>query len=142
MNIKPTHSQFKCPVKSSNKAAAYDLYMPESGTIYKDDPTGKFIGLGFQAAVPEGHVALLLPRSGKGAKEGVSLNNTVGVIDPDYRGEWIACLRNRNEKPFTWEAGERLIQMLIVKTEEVNLMVVDDLDETERGEGGFGSTGH
>lgn len=141
MNIKPMHKAFKTPVKSSSKAGAYDLFMPERGACYYGEPSGVMVGLGFSAVVPDNHVALLLPRSGKGAKGGISLNNTVGVIDPDYRGEWMACLRCRNEQPFTWEAEDRVIQMLIVKTEEVEFHLVDDLDETERGSNGFGSTG-
>jgi len=99
------------------------------------------VGLGFAAAVPEGHVALLLPRSGAGAKKGVSLNNTVGVIDPDYRGEWKACLRVKNKAPLKWEAGEKLLQAVIVPVARVELNQVEDLDETVRGDGGFGSTG-
>ena len=141
MNIKPVHDNFKMPVKASNGAAAYDLYMPEGGTLFGSNPIGVFAGLGFKAAVPQGHVALLLPRSGKGAKNGLSLNNTVGVIDPDYRGEWMVCLRNRNERRFDWEADDRIVQMIVVKTEELDLVMVDDLDATNRGFGGFGSTG-
>jgi dUTP pyrophosphatase len=141
MNIVPMHKDFKLPTKSSTKAGAYDLYMPDGGKLYNQAPNGMMCGLGFAAAVPDGHVALLLPRSGKGAKDGLSLNNTAGVIDPDYTGEWVVYLRNRNMRPFTWEAGERLIQMLIVKTEEVDFNIVDSLNPTERGQGGFGSTG-
>lgn len=140
MNIEPISNSFRAPVKSSTKAGAYDLFMPESGYLYPNSGEGTFFGLGFKAEVAEGYVAFLLPRSGKGAKNGLSLNNTVGVIDPDYRGEWMACLRNRNDTPFSWEAGERLIQMLVIKTEEVDFNIVDSLDETDRGEGGFGST--
>lgn len=140
MNIQPLDPYFKTPVKSSDKAGAYDLFMPIGGTIWPHSDNGEFINLGFAAQVPDGHVALLLPRSGKGAKNGLSLNNTVGVIDPDYRGEWMVCLRNRNAEPFSWECGDRLIQMLIIKTEEVDFNIVDSLDETERGKGGFGST--
>jgi len=141
MNIKPLHVGFKCPVKASQSAGAYDLYMPEDGHINISDPEGTMVELGFAAAVPEGYVALLLPRSGKGAKDGVSLNNTVGVIDADYRGEWRACLRLRNERPFTWVAGDRVLQMLIVPAAQVDLMVVEELYDTDRGHGGFGSTG-
>ena len=140
MNIQPLVPNFKAPVKSSNLAGAYDLFMPEAGIINPHADFGEFVGLGFAAHVPDGHVALLLPRSGKGAKYGLSLNNTVGVIDPDYRGEWIACLRNRNSQPFTWNIDDRLIQMLIIKIEQVEFNIVDSLDETERNTGGFGST--
>ena len=99
------------------------------------------VPLGFAAEVPVGHVALLLPRSGVGAKKGLSLNNTVGVIDADYRGEWMACLRIRNGLPLHWLAGERLLQFVIVPVNTPELQVVKSLDDTERGEGGFGHTG-
>lgn len=141
MQIKALHPNFKMPVKSTSGSGAFDLFMPEAGTIESRDGEGYFARLGFAAAVPEGHVALILPRSGKGAKDGVSLNNTVGVIDSDYRGEWIACLRLRNTGLLNWEAGERLLQVLIVPVSSPELIQVDELSDTERGAGGFGSTG-
>lgn len=99
------------------------------------------VKLGFAAKIPEGHVGLLLPRSGVGAKQGLSLNNTCGVIDADYRGEWMACLRVQNNKPVEWEAGDRLVQVLIVPVRTPTLHIVEDLDATSRGEGGFGHSG-
>lgn len=141
MNIKPLHANFQQPTKGTDGAGAYDLYMPEEGCVYKDEPEGVMVGLGFSAAVPKGHVALLLPRSGAGAKFGVALNNTAGVIDSDYRGEWMVSIRLHNEKPFKWNAGDRLIQMLIVPVADVSLNLVDELDDTSRGAGGFGSSG-
>lgn len=141
MNIKPLHPNFKCPVYSSDNAGGMDLFMPTRGSANKQDARATEVGLGFAAAVPEGHVALLLPRSGAGAKKGVSLNNTVGVIDADYRGEWKAYIRNRNLAPLKWDAGDRLLQAVIVKAEQVSLDIVDELDDTARGEGGIGSTG-
>lgn len=142
MLIKALHENFKMPVKSSEEAGAFDLFMPTGGYIKAGAMGGAFFGLGFAAAVPTGHVALILPRSGKGAKNGLSLNNTVGVIDADYRGEWIACLRNRNSEDFSWEAGDRLLQCLIVPVNTVeNFIQVDELPDTARAAGGFGSTG-
>jgi dUTP pyrophosphatase len=114
------------------------LYMPEAGIA---SGVSQVFGLGFAAAIPEGFVALLLPRSGTGAKFGLELNNTCGVIDSDYRGEWKAALRTKDGRPFRWEADDRLLQALIVPVATVDLVQVEDLDETERGEGGFGSTG-
>lgn len=143
MKIKPLHPDFKMPTKGTEGAGAYDLYMPESGVVSAGLQVGIPIKLGFAAEVPEGHVALLLPRSGKGAKEGLSLNNTVGVIDSDYRGEFIANVRIRNPgHTLVWEKGDRLFQMLIVPVAMVNLELADELDSTERGEGGFNSTGN
>jgi dUTP pyrophosphatase len=138
MRIKPIHPAFIMPIKGSNHAGAYDIYMPEEGFA---DGIAKPFGLGFAAAVPAGHVALLLPRSSSGGKFGLELNNSCGVIDSDYRGEWKAMLRTKPSLPFTWNAGDRILQFLIVPVTQVDLELTDELDATERGTGGFGSTG-
>lgn len=139
MNIKSLHSGFIMPSKGSADSAAFDIYMPEAGTA---DGFSKLFGLGFAAAVPPGHVALLLPRSSTGAKFGLELNNTVGVIDSDYRGEWKAALKTKSGIPLSWEAGDRILQFLIVPVaNQVQLDQVEELETSERGAGGFGSTG-
>lgn len=138
MRICPLHTAFIMPTKGSDQAGAHDLYMPEAGYATGDS---QMVGLGFSAAVPPGHVALLLPRSSTGAKFGVELNNTCGVIDSDYRGEWKAAIKTKNGSRFDWAAGERVLQFLVVPVVSVNLERVDTLDETARGAGGFGSTG-
>lgn len=138
MQIQPIHPQFYMPTKASDKAGAFDIYMPEAGSANGDS---QFFGLGFAAAVPEGHVGLLLPRSSTGAKHGVELNNTCGVIDSDYRGEWKAAIKTKSGIPFNWEAGDRVLQFLVVPIANVQLEQVESLDETNRGTGGFGSTG-
>lgn len=112
--------------------------MPEAGEA---NGTSQLIGLGFAAAVPEGHVALLLPRSSTGAKYGLELNNSCGVIDADYRGEWKAALRTKSGIPFAWEAGDRLVQFLVVPVAQISLEPVETLGSSNRGEGGFGSSG-
>lgn len=138
MRITAIHSGFIMPLKGSIDSAALDVYMPIAGTA---NGAAKLFGLGFAAAVPKGHVALLLPRSSTGAKHGVELNNTCGVIDSDYRGEWKASIRTKSGIPFSWEAGERVIQFMVVPMKDVQLELVDSLDETVRGSGGFGSSG-
>jgi dUTP pyrophosphatase len=138
MDIKSLTTAFIMPTKASDKAGAFDIFMPAAGEVAGES---KLIGLGFAAAVPDGHVALLLPRSSSGAKHGLELNNTCGVIDSDYRGEWKAAMRTKSGIPFSWVAGERVLQFLIVPIANVTLTEVADLDETKRGEGGFGSTG-
>lgn len=112
--------------------------MPEAGIA---DENSRFFGLGFAAAVPPGHVALLLPRSGTGAKFGLELNNTCGVIDSDYRGEWKAALRTKAGTDFVWAAGERILQFMVVPVVSPVLELVGKLESTERGAGGFGSSG-
>jgi dUTP pyrophosphatase len=140
MQIRAIHPNFQTPVRSSTLAGGYDLIMPESGALLHRNKV-EFVGLGFQAAVPEGYVALILPRSGTGAKHGVQLRNTVGVIDADYRGEWKVAVSQREHEELTWAAGERLYQFLLVPVGTPELELVDALPETSRGEGGFGSTG-
>ncbi len=126
------------PTKGSAGAAAFDLYMPEPGMA---SGVARPFKLGFAAAVPAGHVALLLPRSSSGAKFGLDLNNTCGVIDSDYRGEWQAFLRTKNSQEFAWKAGDRVLQFLVVPVCQMTLELVSDLNSTSRGDGGFGSTG-
>jgi dUTP pyrophosphatase len=138
MRIQSLHTGFIMPTKGSDQAGAHDIYMPEAGSA-----TGgaQVIGLGFAAEVPPGHVALLLPRSGVGSKFGLEVNNTCGVIDSDYRGEWKAALRTKSGIPYSWNAGDRLLQFLIVPVAQVTLELADTLDTTERGAGGLGHTG-
>lgn len=141
MKIQPLHDNFTLPVRSTALAGGYDLFMPTAGIIYPNQPNGCMVSLGFAAEVPIGCVALLLPRSGTGSKWGLMMNNTCGVIDSDYRGEWKASLRILNAEQFSWEVGDRLLQMLIVPVVMPTLEVADTLSQTDRGEGGFGSTG-
>lgn len=142
MKIKALHPKFQVPTRASEFAGGFDLYMPEDGYIESYADKGVLVGLGFAASVPRGHVALLLPRSGVGAKHGLELNNTCGVIDSDYTGEWKACLRVKDIANFRWKAGERLLQMVIVPVHTpTEFFLVADLDETGRSAGGFGSTG-
>lgn len=138
MRIKPISNNFIMPTKGSNDAGAIDLYMPEAGYV---DGTETKIPLGFAAAIPKGYVGLLLPRSGVGAKHGLELNNTCGVIDADYRGEWVAVMRTKSGNEFCWQAKDRVLQCVLVPVLSVDLVLTDDLDPTERGEGGFGSSG-
>jgi dUTP pyrophosphatase len=138
MRIKALHQNFVMPIKSTDKAGAFDIYMPEAGTVSHQQT--KLISLGFAAEVPENHVALLVPRSSVGAKYGVELNNTVGVIDSDYRGEWKAALKTK-AGTFSWDAEDRVLQFMVVPVANVTLEEVDELDETSRGSGGFGHTG-
>lgn len=151
MNIEGLHPNFQLPVRSSELAGGYDLYMPEAGRIgefweratSEDEPEVKpvKVALGFAAEVPVGHVALLLPRSSTGAKHSVELENTCGVIDADYRGEWFAFMGTKNGMPFEWEAGERVLQYILVPVATPELTLVDSVAKTARGTGGVGSTG-
>lgn len=98
-------------------------------------PTGLFIEL------PEGFEAQVRPRSGLAAKHGISVLNAPGTIDADYRGEIKVILVNVSNEPFTVNPGERIAQMVVARHEKVEWQETDQLGETARGEGGFGSTG-
>jgi dUTP pyrophosphatase len=98
-------------------------------------PTGLFIEL------PEGYEAQLRPRSGLAFKHGITLPNTPATIDSDYRGEIKIALVNLSNENFAVKSGERIAQMIIAKHERAELISVEELNETKRGEGGFGSTG-
>lgn len=98
-------------------------------------PTGLYIQL------PEGYEAQIRPRSGLAAKHGLSVTNSPGTIDSDYRGEVCVLLVNLSKDPFTIEPGERIAQMVIARHEHVEWEEVGQLDESSRGAGGFGSTG-
>lgn len=145
MQFKKLHPNFQLPTRSSTLAGGYDLYMPESGEYIgyiEDNSTHAMVGLGFSAAVPVGFVALILPRSGAGAKRGIELRNTVGVIDSDYRGEWMVAVTQKEGDPVEWEAGDRIYQYLLVPVAQFDPVLVEELPSTDRGEGGFGSTGN
>jgi dUTP pyrophosphatase len=98
-------------------------------------PTGIYIEL------PEGHEAQIRPRSGLAAKHGISIVNSPGTIDADYRGEIKVILVNLSKEDFTINPGERIAQMVIARYEKVEWVEVEQLSESERGAGGFGSTG-
>lgn len=96
---------------------------------------------GLRMALPVGHEAQVRPRSGMALKHGVTVLNTPGTIDADYRGEICVILINLGQEPFVINDGDRIAQMVIAKHEQPTVVAVETLDETERGEGGFGHTG-
>ena len=98
-------------------------------------PTGLYI------ALPEGYEAQIRPRSGLALKHGVTVLNTPGTVDADYRGEIMVLLVNFSNEPFVVKDGERIAQMIVAKHEQVSFELTETLDETERGAGGYGHTG-
>lgn len=145
MKIKPLCKNFIKPEYKKEFSAGMDIYLQEDTTlIYGID---NVVNLGFASEIPNGYVALLLPRSGTGIK-GIGLRNTVGVIDADYRGEWIAHIKLDDIKPrievpsnkVTFKRGERLLQCLILPYYKADIELTDTLSNTDRGTGGFGST--
>lgn len=130
------------PFYATPGSAAMDLHacVDEAVTI----PSGgrRMIPTGLAIALPSPeYVALVYARSGLGIKHGVAPANCVGVIDSDYRGEIIVGLQNSGESDFTVRPGDRIAQLMIAPVVRANLQMVEELDETARGAGGFGSTG-
>jgi len=101
----------------------------------------RLIPTGLHIALPEGYEAQVRPRSGLALKKGITVLNSPGTVDADYRGEIMVLLINLSQEPFTVNAGERIAQMVIARHEQADFEVVAELDETERGEGGYGHTG-
>lgn len=129
----------KCtPVKKHKTDAGWDLVAAESCHVSFNQP--RRVSAGIKVAIPEGYVGLIAPRSGLGIS-GVNLANTIGFIDADYRGEVLVYIKNTNKISKTITEGERFAQMVVIPVNLEAIEIVDSLDETLRGEGGFGSTG-
>ena len=129
------------PSYQSEHAAGMDLYSANESLISIDPGEIVLIPLGFAMALPDNYEAQVRPRSGLGSKHGVTLPNSPGTIDADYRGEVSVPLINHGKEPFVIETNMRIAQMIIAPVVQATFEVVDELDETSRGSGGFGSTG-
>ncbi len=127
------------PSYETTGSAGMDIRAAEAATI----APGKrgLVGTGFAFAIPEGYEVQVRPRSGLALKKGISVLNTPGTIDSDYRGEIKVILANLGEEDFAVERGDRIAQIVVAPVQRGNLIEVADLDETDRGAGGFGSTG-
>ena len=141
--------QVKIVNKSSNPSPAYATSLSAGMDIRADlqkpltlNPLQRMlIPTGLYIALPEGYECQARPRSGLAVKHGITVLNSPGTIDADYRGELKILLVNLSDTPFVIEPGERIAQLVVAKHEHVEWSEVEVLDETERGEGGFGSTG-
>lgn len=132
------------PTYQSKEAAGLDIQAanPEDAPVILKAAGGRaLIDTGFCMALERGFEAQIRPRSGLALKHGVTLLNTPGTIDSDYRGEVKILMINHGEEDFVVERGMRIAQMVIAPVFHMKVKQVDSLDETERGEGGFGSTG-
>jgi dUTP pyrophosphatase len=131
------------PGYQSALAAGLDLFaaVPENAPIILAPGKYALIPTGLAIALPEGHEAQIRPRSGLAAKHGVTVLNAPGTVDADYRGEIGVLLINHGEVPFAVRRGERIAQMVIAAVVRTNLSPVASLSTTDRGDGGFGSTG-
>jgi dUTP pyrophosphatase len=129
------------PSYQSEHAAGMDLHAAIEESITIEVGAISMIPLGFAIALPDHYEAQVRPRSGIASKFGVTLPNAPGTIDADYRGECCVPLINHGNKPFTVEPNLRIAQMIISPVVQASFEIVEELDETERGSGGFGSTG-
>ena len=131
----------RIPTRGSEKAAGYDLYAALEEPVRIAPHETVKIDTGLQFEIPDGYFAAIYARSGIAAKEGLRPANCTGVCDSDYRGNYIVALHNDSEKTRTVEPGERIAQMIVIPYLSVSFEEVDELSGTERGAGGFGSTG-
>ncbi len=134
-------SPYALPSFATVNSAGVDLRANSANPITLGPLERTIIGTGLKMALPEGFEAQVRPRSGLAAKHGLSVLNTPGTIDADYRGEIGVILVNLSNEPFTIQPGERIAQLVIAKYEQARWNLQETLDTTERGEGGFGSTG-
>ena len=135
------NSEYDLPSYATELSAGLDLRanIIESKTI--DTLERCLIPTGLKIGLPEGFEAQIRPRSGLALKHGITVLNSPGTVDADYRGEIGVILVNLSDKPFTINPGERIAQMVIARHEQAQFIEVDSLSESERGEGGFGHTG-
>lgn len=138
VKVKKVSPTATMPTYGSKGAACFDLY---ADTI-EMKMWGAMIGTGLSFEVPEGHVMMVYSRSGHGVNHGVVLRNSTGVIDSDYRGEVMVALTcTSRDSGLAVNPCDRIAQAMIVPVEQSTFVEVDELSETDRGDGGFGSTG-
>ena len=138
MLVKRLNEYVELPTRGSKWSAGLDLYCPFDVVVPAD--TQKKIPLGIAIQIPDFHVGLLVPRSSM-SKTPLRCANSVGVIDADYRGELSIAYENVSCSDYTIFRGDRIAQLIIVPIAMVDVIEVDKLSETERGDGGYGSTG-
>lgn len=145
IKVKKLHPDAIVPRYATEGAACFDLHCCEPDTIpllMGQEASAATFKTGLAFEIPAGHVMLVYSRSGHGFKHGISLANSVGVIDSDYRGELMVRLETApGYPPLPVGHGDRIAQAMILPIPEVELEEVDEIGDTERGAGGFGSTG-
>ena len=149
LRVKLLYPHSKSPTRGSNHAAGYDLYAEDvrdaddSAHHVIEIMPGKTlkVGTGIAVELPKETFGAIYARSGLGIKHGIVPANCVGIIDEDYRGEIVVALHNHSDKPFVFKFGDRIAQLVIQPYIAADINVVDELSDTERGNGGFGSTG-
>ena len=144
VKVKKLNDAAMLPSKGSDKAAAYDVYaciVNENNEVTIEPHTTVKIGTGLSMTPPEGFFVGVYARRGLSSKEGVRPANCVGVCDEDYTGEYIVALHNDSEVTRIVKHGDRIAQLILQKRYDIDFVEVEELEATERGAGGFGSTG-
>jgi len=139
--VKLLRPNAKAPERKTDGSVGFDIAACLSEEVVILPGETRMIGSGLAIALEPGFAAFIYARSGLGIKYGMVPANCVGVIDSDYRGEIIVGLKNTSNEPFVVHDGDRIAQMVVNKCELPELCISEDLDDTTRGEGGFGSTG-
>lgn len=142
MNINIVNrSKHELPAYQTQSSAGMDLFANLEAPVVLESLGRAILKTGLYIELPHGYEAQVRPRSGLAAKKGITVLNSPGTIDADYRGEIGVILVNLSHEPVTIEDGERIAQLVIAKHERAEWIPVTELSETERGSGGFGSTG-
>jgi dUTP pyrophosphatase len=139
VGVRLLHPSARLPWRAHPGDGGADLHAVEEVVI----PPGerREVGTGIALAIPEGHAGFVQPRSGLAFRHGLMVVNTPGLIDAGFRGEVRVCLYNSGSEPFPIEPGDRIAQLVVQPVVAAEFVTTDDLDETHRGGGGFGSTG-
>lgn len=141
INIKLLNENAQVPTRGSEYAAGYDLYAATEYDIEIAPHSTVKIGTGISVELPNGTFGAIFARSGLATKKGLRPANCVGVCDSDYRGEYIVAMHNDTDEMMIVAAGERIAQLIVIPFVAVEFNTVEELTETQRGDGGFGSTG-
>ena len=141
IDIKLLTANAKIPTRGSEEAAGYDLYAANSEPVSIAPHTTEKVGTGIACALPYGSFGAIFARSGLATKQGLRPANCVGVCDSDYRGEYIVAVHNDTDEVKIIQPGDRIAQLVLLPFIPMMFNVVSELSDTDRGEGGFGSTG-
>ncbi len=141
VNIKKLNENAVIPTYGTEFSAGADLYNLPGETVTIPPHSTVILHTGLAIEIPTGYVGLIFARSGLASKRGLAPANKVGVIDSDYRGEWMVAMHNHTDEDKTVDGGERIAQMVITPFLKAEFELSDELSLTERGAGGFGSTG-
>lgn len=141
VRVEPEGRGLDLPRYQSDHAAGMDLLAAIEGELVLAPGERALVSTGIAVALPPGHEAQVRPRSGLAVRDGITMLNSPGTVDADYRGTIRLVVINHGQAPVTIRRGDRLAQMVIARVERAALEPVDELPPTERGDGGFGSTG-